>query len=371
MALPGSPVIGVEGGAVRCRGSWTVDHIGHVERALSGLEWPVGVEVVLDASGVDAMDTGGAWLLHQTARSLERSGRTVMLQLRPEHQRMLELVISSGFVRSPPPASDRVGVVETLGRNAWSSARELAPLVSFFGETAVTARRALTGPLRVRWRQVLQNVQTAGFGALPTAALLSFSMGVLIAHQGSSLFRPFGAGILVADLVGLATLRELSPLVIAIVAAARSGSAYAAQIGAMKITGEIDSLRAAGASPIEVLVLPRLAALVIALPLLTVAADVLGVAGGMVVVRSELAIDRSEFLARIARTIQPSDYLVGLVKAPVFGAIVAAVGCYQGLHAGDDADSVGRRTTVAVVQSMFLVIVVDALVGVLSRSFGI
>jgi phospholipid/cholesterol/gamma-HCH transport system permease protein len=370
MALPGTPEIRVEGGAVRCRGAWTVDRIGHVERALSGLAWPVD-EVVLDAAAADAMDTAGAWLLHRTARSLERSGRTVTLRLRPEHQRMLQLVVSSKFARACPRAGDRVGIVQTLGRKAWNSARELEQLVTYLGETAVTARRALTGAPQVRWRQVLQNVQTAGFGALPTAALLSFSLGVVIAHQGSSLFRPVGAGILVADLVGLATLRELAPLMVAFIVAARSGSAYAAQIGTMKITGEIDSLRAVGASPIEVLVLPRVAALAIAVPLLTVAADVIGVAGGMVVARSELAIDRGEFLGRIARTIQPSDYLVGLVKAPVFGAIVAAVGCYQGLHAGDDADSVGRRTTVAVVQSMFLVIVADAFVGVLSRSFGV
>jgi phospholipid/cholesterol/gamma-HCH transport system permease protein len=371
MALPGFPDIRVEGGAVYCRGSWTVDRIGHAERALSGLAWPVGDEVVLDASGADAMDTAGAWLLRRTAGSLERRGRTVILRLRPEHQRIHQLVTASGFVRAPPPVGDRVRVVETLGRRASSSARELEHLVSFVGETAATARRALTGPLRVRWRQVLQNVQTDGFGALPTAALLSFSIGVVIAHQGASLFRPFGAGILVADLVGLAMFRELSPLIIAIIAAARSGSAYAAQIGAMKVTGEIDSLRAVGASPIEVLVLPRIAALAIALPLLTVFADVLGVAGGMVVARSELAIDRGEFFGRIARTIQPSDYLVGLVKAPVFGAIVAAVGCYQGLRAGDDADSVGRRTTVAVVQSMFLVIVAEVFVEVLARGFGI
>ena len=173
-----------------------------------------------------------------------------------------------------------------------------------------------------------------------------------------------------ADLVGLATLRELAPLLTAIIAAARSGSAYAAQIGAMKITGEIDSLRAIGASPIEVLVLPRIAALAIALPLLTVAADIVGVAGAMVVARSELAIENGEFLGRIARAIHPADYLVGLVKAPVFGAIVAAIGCYQGLHVEDDATSVGRRTTVAVVQSMFLVIIADVFVVVLSKGVG-
>lgn len=371
MASSGSPDISVEGRTARLRGSWTADRIRHVQRALNGLAWPVGVEVVLDADGVDAMDTAGAWLLHRTARRLEHGGRTVIVRLRPEHQRMVQLVVSSGFVPSRPPASGRAGVVETLGRIGSSAAREVEHLLGFFGETALTARRALTSPLGVRFRQVLQHVQTAGVGALPTAALLSCAIGVVIAHQGASLFRPFGAGILVADLVGLATVRDLSPLLMATIVAARSGSAYAAEIGAMKITGEIDSLRAAAASPIEVIVLPRIAALAIALPLLTVFADVVGVAGGMLVARSELAIDRGEFLRRLARTIEPSDYLVGLLKAPVFGVIISAVGCYQGLRAGDDADSVGRRATAAVVQSLFLVIVAEAFVELLSRSFGI
>jgi phospholipid/cholesterol/gamma-HCH transport system permease protein len=139
----------------------------------------------------------------------------------------------------------------------------------------------------------------------------------------------------------------------------------------MKVTGEIDSLRAVGASPIEVLVLPRIAALAIVLPLLTVSADVLAVAGGMAVARADLAIGRGEFLERIAQAVHPTDYVVGLVKAPLFGALVAAVACYHGLHVGDDAESVGRRTTMAVVHSMFLVILADALLGVLSRGLGI
>jgi phospholipid/cholesterol/gamma-HCH transport system permease protein len=276
-----------------------------------------------------------------------------------------------GVVAGPPRGRDRPRVLSAIGRMAWISARELGGLVSFFGEMGVTAARARTGPLRVRWRQVLQHVQTAGFEALPTAALLSFFIGVVIAYQGSALFRIFGSGILVADLVGLAMLRELSPLLTAIIVAGRSGSAYAAQIGAMKMTGEIDSLRAVGVSPIEVLVLPRMAALVVVLPLLTVSADVLGVAGAMVVAKSELAMDSGELLGRIARVIRASDYLLGVGKAPVFAVIVAAVGCYQGFQAADDADSVGRRTTVAVVQSMFFVIVADAFVLVLSRLFGI
>jgi phospholipid/cholesterol/gamma-HCH transport system permease protein len=371
MALPGSPGIRVEGGAVRCRGSWTIDRIGRVERTLRGLAWPVGAAVVVDASAVGAMDTAGVWLLERTARGLERSGHTVTFTLRPEHEALLEIVKSSGVVAGPPRARGRPRFLSTLGRRMWNSARELGGLITFFGEISVTAARARTGPLRVRWRQVLQHVQTAGFEALPTAALLSFFIGVVLAYQGSALFRPFGAGILVADLVGLAMLRELSPLVTAIIVAGRSGSAYAAEIGAMKMTGEIDSLRAVGLSPIEVLVLPRIAALLVVLPLLTVAADVLGVAGAIVVAKAELATDSGELLGRVAREVHASDYLLGVGKAPVFAVIVAAVGCYQGLQAADDADSVGRRTTVAVVQSMFLVVVADAFVLVLSRLFGI
>jgi phospholipid/cholesterol/gamma-HCH transport system permease protein len=371
MAPPGSPGIRVEDGAVRCSGSWTVDRIGRVERALRGFAWPMGVAVVVDASAVGSMDTAGAWLLKRTARGLERSGRTVTLRLRREHEALLEIVSSSGVVTGPPRARDRPRFLSTFGRRAWSSARELGGLVTFFGEITVTVARARNGPLRVRWRQVLQHVQTAGLDALPTTALLSSFIGVVLAYQGSALFRPVGTGILVADLVGLAMLRELAPLVTAIIVAGRSGSAYAAEIGAMKMTGEIDSLRAVGLSPIEVLVLPRIAALLVVLPLLTVAADVLGVAGAMVVARAELAMGSGEFLGRVAREIHASDYALGVGKAPVFAVIIAAVGCYQGLQVADDANSVGRRTTVAVVQSMFLVVVADGFVLVVSRLFGI
>ena len=370
MALPGSPGIRVEGGAVRCTGSWTIDHIGRVERAVRRLRSRVGVAVVVDASAVGEMDTAGAWLLERTARGIERSGRPVTLRLRPEHEALLTIVTSSGAV-TPPRAGARPRFLSALGRSAWSSARELGGLVAFFGEIGVTAAHARTGPLRVRWRQVLQHVQTAGFEALPTAVLLSFFIGVVLAYQASALFRPFGAGILVADLVGLAMLREMSPLITAIIVAGRSGSAYAAEIGAMKMTGEIESLRAVGLSPVEVLVLPRIAGLMVVLPLLTVAADVLGVAGAMVVAKAELAIDPGELIGRVARQIRVPDYLLGVGKAPLFAVIVAAVGCYQGLRTADDADSVGRRTTRAVVQSMFLVVVADAFVLVLSRLFRI
>ncbi len=355
---------------MRCRGPWTVNRIGRVARSLGRLASRAGAEVVLDASGVSALDTAGAWLLERTARALERGGHVVTVRLRPEHEGLLGMVRSVAVEDAPAAPGGGAGPLQGLGRRAWRAVRELERLTSFVGHTLVAAIRSLAGPLHVRWRQVLQNVQTAGLQALPTAALLAFFLGAVIAHQAASLFRPLGAGILVTDLVGLATLRDLAPMLTAIVVAARSGAAYSAEIGAMSITGEIDSLLGVGVSPIDVLVLPRIVALAITVPLLTVAADLLGVVGAMAVMWSELAIDPGQFLARAARAIQVSDYLVGLVKAPVFGAIVATVGCYQGLHARDNADDVGQRTAAAVVHSMFLVIIADASLGYLTRALG-
>lgn len=364
------PAIRVEGGALHCRGSWTVNRVGRVEDPLRRLSWSGTGDVVIDATAVAAMDTAGAWLLCRTARTLERSGRVVTLRLRREHEGLLGIVGPTAEA-GPEPRGDRARLVEALGRRTWSAASELGHLVRFAGETTLDAARALRGPLRERRREAVRHVETAGFQALPTTGLLSFAVGAVIASQAAGVFRPLGAGLLLADLVGLAMVRDLAPLLVAIVAAARSGSAYAAQLGAMKMTGEIEALRGIGASPVEVLVLPRIAALALALPLLTVAADVLGVAGGVLVAQIELAIDPADFLGRIARTLRPGDYLVGLAKAPVFGAIVATIGCYQGLHVEEDAESVGRRTTAALVQAMVLVIIADGLVNVLSGSLGI
>jgi phospholipid/cholesterol/gamma-HCH transport system permease protein len=367
---PAPAAFRLEGGGVRCRGAWTVHGLGQVERRLERLAWPEAGEVVIDATAVEAMDTAGAWLLCRAARALERDGHAVILRLRRDDEGLLG-VVGPVAEAGTPRAEARGPLLEALGRRSWRAASELGHLVRFAGEISLDALRGLRGRRRERRRQVLQQVQTTGLQALPTAALVSFAVGAVIAYQAAAVFRPLGAGLLVADLVGLAMLRDLSPLLAAIIAAARSGSAFAAQLGAMKVTGEVDALRGVGLSPGAVLVLPRIAGLALALPLLAVAADVLGVAGGMVVAHRELAIAPADFLGRVARTLHPADYLVGLAKAPVFGVIVATIGCYQGLHVAEDVDSVGRRTTGAVVQSVFLVVGVDGLVNVLSRSVGI
>jgi phospholipid/cholesterol/gamma-HCH transport system permease protein len=193
----------------------------------------------------------------------------------------------------------------------------------------------------------------------------------VVAYQGADQLRQYGANIFVADLVGLSMLREFAPLMTAIIVAGRSGSAYAAQIGTMAVTEEIDAMRTLGIAPLDMLVLPKLLALMIALPLLTVFADVLGVLGGMLMARAQLGVNFGEFLDRFVLAVSPTAYLVGICKAPVFAAVIAVVGCYQGFRTSGGADSVGRQTTRSVVQGIFLVIVADALFSVAFSALGL
>jgi phospholipid/cholesterol/gamma-HCH transport system permease protein len=374
--LIGTPADGAEisvaGEVVRCVGAWTVDRVGPLERCLSRLAWPGGERVVIDAAGVTAMDTAGAWLLLRVLDAAGRGGRPAQLSgLRPEHEALRRMVAAAGAGAAPAAAPLATGLLDRVGRRTWEAGEQAFAILAFVGEVGVAAARALAHPSRIRWRAVLRGVQVAGADALPIVGLLSFLMGVVIAYQGAVQLQRFGANIFVADLVGLSMLRELSPLVTAIIVAGRSGSAYAAEIGTMKVTEEIDALRTVGIPPLDLLVLPKLVALVVALPLLGIFADALGVLGGMVMARSSLGVGFEDFLDRLGPAIDLPDFLVGIGKAPVFAAIIAVVGCFQGFQVSGDAESVGRRTTVSVVQSIFAVIVADALFSVAFSWLGI
>lgn len=349
---------------VRCVGAWTVGGIAQLEKQLAMLPGSVAGDMVINASGLSALDTAGAWLLHRTIRAVEQQGLKVRIEgLQPEHKTLLQLVAThAGATERPPRPS--ANLLASVGRQAWQQLLGFQGMLAFVGESTVVFLRILTHPRRIRWRTILHNLQTAGFEALPITGLLSFLMGVVIAYQGADQLQRFGANIFIADLVGLAMLRELSPLLTAIIVAGRSGSAYAAQIGTMKVTEEIDALRTIGVGPQELLVLPKILALMIALPLLTVYADAAGILGGMMMARSKLDVSFDAFLDRLGDAVSLSSFLTGVAKAPVFAAIIALVGCFQGFRASGSADSVGRQTTVSVVQSIFLVIVVDALFSV-------
>lgn len=343
-------------------GCWTALSIGRLDRQLATLSLPPQTPAVVDGSAVNGLDTVGVWILQSFLQRLRDEGHT--LELRgwdPRYTKLLELVTEH---HEPPLQPPHPGILENIGRASVASGEQCLALLSFIGESALALLRCIVHPRRMRWRPILHNIRSAGFDALPIVGLLSFLLGIVIAYQATSQLRQFGANIFVVDLVGLSMLREFAPLMTAIIVAGRSGSAYAAQIGSMSVDEEIDAMRTLGIPPIDLLVLPKVIALVVALPLLTFFADVLGVFGGMLMARAQLGVGFDDFLDRFTKAISVSSYAIGIGKAPVFAAIIAVVGCFQGFRTKGGADSVGRQTTRAVVQSIFLVVVADALFSV-------
>ena len=349
-------------------GCWTARGIGALEPQLKALSAPARSEMVVDGARIEALDTAGAWVLQKLLHRLRDEGTAVQARnLRPEFARLLEAVgqqVADQKGPLAPVAGAPWSKLEGLGRSAEAAFEQAVALLGFVGESALALAGCVAHPARFRWRPILYNIRSAGFDALPIVGLLSFLLGIVVAYQGADQLRQYGANIFVADLVGLSMLREFAPLIVALIVAGRSGSAYAAQIGTMSVTEEIDAMRTLGIAPLELLVLPKVLALLIALPLLTVFADVLGVFGGMLMARAQLAVGFDEFLVRFVKAVSPTAYLIGICKAPVFAFIIAVVGCFQGFRTRGGADSVGRQTTLSVVQATFLVIVADALFSI-------
>ncbi|MDO9315738.1 MAG: MlaE family lipid ABC transporter permease subunit [Burkholderiaceae bacterium] len=366
-------------------GDWTARGVGAVERQFAALHLTASESITADGRRIDALDTAGAWVLHRmlhcrldgdlASRRTDATERAIPLRdLRPEFARLLDLVsqrIAQQDLRPGMTAPRRAGPVERIGASTATVFAEAAALLAFVGEIALAWVRCLAHPSRVRWLPILFNIRSAGVDALPIVGLLSFLLGVVVAYQGGDQLKPYGANIYIADLIGLSMLREFAPLITAIIIAGRSGSAYAAQIGTMAVTEEIDAMRTLGIDPQEMLVLPKITALLIALPLLTAFADLLGVLGGMVMARAQLGVGFGEFVDRFAKAISATTLLVGVGKAPVFAAVIAVVGCFQGFRTHGGADSVGRQTTRSVVQAIFLVIVADALFSIAFSALGL
>jgi phospholipid/cholesterol/gamma-HCH transport system permease protein len=347
-------------------GSWTAREVNTIDEQIFNLQLPANSRITIDASAIGALDTTGAWLLQRLLTRLEKVKTKFAIDgLTPQHQKLMNAVAAHA---AKQPENPRPKVKPTLlnvvGQSAMASWQQLVALLAFVGESFLSLASGLRYPSRIRWRPIFFNIRTAGFDALPIVGLLSFLLGIVVAYQGAEQLRQYGANIFVADLVGLSMVREFAPLITAIIIAGRSGSAYAAQIGTMSVTEEIDAMRTIGIDPFEMLVHPKVIALVIALPLLTVFADVLGIAGGMLMAQAQLDVGYVEFLDRLSKAVSITSYAVGIAKAPVFAAIIAMVGCFQGFRTKGGADSVGRQTTRSVVQSIFLVIVADALFSV-------
>ncbi|WP_276708598.1 MlaE family ABC transporter permease [Thiomonas arsenitoxydans] len=344
----------------RLQGAWNAQGLAREPNT----HLPAGTRhVTLDASAT-TLDTPGALLLVRSMAQWQSAGATVDVSgLSPPQQQLLDLVRQRALAL--PSAARRLGLLGDIGRATLIALNELRALLAFVGELVWRGAPLLLQPWRVRWREVIHEIDAAGLRAIGIIGLLSFLIGMVMAYQAGATLATYGANILIVNLVSIITLRELGPLLTAILVAGRTGSSYTAQIGTMRITEEVDALRALGLSPFEMLVLPKVIALVITLPLLALFADVMGLAGGGVVAAVGYGVPLSEYVARIPQVVGLKTLVLGLVKAPVFAVVIALVGCMQGLRVAGSAAAVGRATTVSVVQAIFLVIVIDASFSVL------
>jgi phospholipid/cholesterol/gamma-HCH transport system permease protein len=348
---------------LRAEGDWTACTLDALQSLWQ--RWPHRGDWTLDGTALGRLDSAGAWALYRLIETAARAGaRLEVTGLVPRHAALLELVRTRLPAPTAHPAPAR-GWLETLGRAVVGRLAETGRFLDFVGRL-VAEQRA-----RLRWGRLVQEVDAAGVRALPILGLLAFLMGVVITYQAGEPLRAFGANVLVVNLVAVTMLREMGPLLAAIIVAGRTGSAYTAQIGTMRITEELDALRSIGIAPAEMLVIPKLVGLVIALPLLTLYSSVMGILGGMVVADGLYGVGYRDFLIRLPGTFAPSTFWVGLIKAPVFALIVATVACHRGFQVGHSAESIGRETTVSVVQSIFLVIVADAVFSVLFQRLGL
>jgi phospholipid/cholesterol/gamma-HCH transport system permease protein len=351
-------------------GAWVIAAAGRLDRQLRALEHSGVREMIVDLAAVSALDTAGAWLLLRSRRDLAAAG--VSVELTHLGEAFAPLLRQAAESDQAPPLPDtrpppyRFGdFTARIGRNAIRVAKRGADLLSFLGLVTIVALRVLRQPRRLRFTALIKHMEQAGVDALPIVGMLSFLIGVVFAFQGADQLRRFGAEIYTVNLLGIAILRELGVMIAAIIVAGRSGAAFTAQIGTMKVNEEIDALHVLGLDPIEVLVLPRLFAMMLTLPLVAFCANIMGLLGGALMAWGALDITIPGFLRQLRSPLPGWTFWIGVLKAPVFAGIIALTGCYEGLRVERSAESVGRLTTRSVVESIFLVIVADAVFSII------
>lgn len=356
-------------------GRWVVALAQSIEDALDTLPQPGGRDLEIDMSRVEAIDTVGAWLLHRTAARWQKTGGKARITGASQDQEILLNQVAKAD-RPQPPAPRRLGLItgfiDGFGRSVSQGSGDFVRLVSFLGATvSALFRLAFIHPGRFRLTSTFAQMQAVGIEAMPIVGLISFLIGVVIAYQGVEQLQMFGAEIFVVNLIAISILRELGILLTSIVIAGRSGSSFTAQIGSMKLNEEVDAMRTLGLDPVEVLVVPRVLALVIMLPCLTFFSDMMGLLGGMVMAWITLGISPELFVSRLAEAVTWKTFFVGIIKAPFFAVTIAIVGCMEGLQVEGSSESVGRRTTESVVKAIFLVIVLDAVFSIFFAAIGI
>lgn len=375
MGSPPSLVARPEAGgiALAAAGSWTVTHARRIDGLIDETvrTTPPDQPVTIDMHAVTALDTYGAWLIERLVRTRESGTGRAHLEGLPARYRALYDEVRSTEREPPAPPPRRASVLDyvtLLGQATVRFGHELADFAAMLGALVLSLVRALAHPGSFRFTPTMHHLDRVGWQAVPIMLLITFLIGAIIAQQGFFHFRKFGADAYVVDMVGILVLREIGVLIVAIMIAGRSGSAYTAELGSMKMREEIDALRTMGRDPVDVLILPRIVALVIALPILTFLGSMAALYGGGLVAWAYGGMSPTIYVERLREAVSLTHFEVGMIKAPFMALVIGVVACTQGLAVKGSAESLGRETTASVVKSIFLVIVLDGLFAIFFAS---
>jgi phospholipid/cholesterol/gamma-HCH transport system permease protein len=351
----------------QCSGGWSVLFLEDLSKKFRASTLPEGQKLEIDGESITAFDSAGALALKHCVDELnEKNNQVELVHFSKAQNELIELIESKQEILSYQiPVPEHKGILYDIGKESENKLMQVDGLVILIGELSVKFFEALGQWRRFQFPSIMSNISTAGLKALPIVALLSFLIGVVLAYQMGLQLATYGANIFIAYLSGMAIFREFAPLITAIIVAGRTSSAFTAQIGSMKISEEVDALLTMGLSPTELLVLPKVLGLIIVFPLLIFWADVFSVIGAMIMSNIMLNVGMDDYLVRLRDTVGLSQMMLGLYKAPVFALIISLVGCYQGFRVEASADSIGSQTTKSVVQSLFLIIIADALFSII------
>ncbi len=351
------------------RGDWSIEHVAQIEATLASIVGPQGTRVRVDCSQLTALDLSAAWLLRERLRDFsERRSAVEFVGPQPNQLTFIEEIAAAAIdIPAKPDETQEpiAAAVARIGRSSIAQSIRIRSALDFYGRVLTTWLGAIAHPKRLRLPSIARHVYETGIQAIPIVALIAFLITLVIAYIGAQQLKKFGAEIFTVDLVTVGVLREMGVLLTAIIVAGRSGSAFAAEIGVMQLNDEVDALKSIGMNPYQVLVVPRVIGLIIALPLLTILADAMGLAGGSLLCSWLLDISTPQFVSRMQDALSPTTFWAGFIKSPVFAFLIAMTGTYRGMQVRDSSRELGRLTTVAVVQSIFLVILANAIFAII------
>lgn len=354
---------------IRIHGPLNLSHFHQAKEMLQKASLANGKSTAIDLSEITHLDTAGSLLLCNFATEQQLK----LENFCPEHKALFELVSQANLVK--PPKKKRLSswtrMVIRIGKATVDIWLATVELVAFMGRSWLILLKALKHPTRFRFISMIHHVEAIGINAVPIISLIALIISIILAYQGQIQLKPLGMKQYTVDLIAISVLREMGVLLTAIMIAGRSGSAFTAEIGTMKVRQEVDALRSMGFDPSELLILPRLLALVVVLPLLTLLADIMGLLGGALISLSLIDMPLPEYLERARHAITWKDFLVGMIKAPVFAFVIAQVGCMHGLKVSGSSESVGKETTASVVKSIFLVLILDGLFSIYFQKVGL